>query len=202
MDHPKNDAGENICYAALENGRRCKLPAGLKTEHEGFGKCSLHGGNTPMLVKNAAMYAGGEIIARQSNAAYGGPVDIGPHDALLQEVRAAAGHVAWIRDRIGLWDLSTEAIPEDEKQYWMARYDKERLMLTKIAKTAIDAGVAEAKVKLAQDQSAIIVAVLRNAFDGLNLTVQQQRLLPGVVSQAIRSATQPDVQYQIPQTGE
>lgn len=201
LDHPKNAKGENICAANKSDGKKCQLTAGLYTDHVGWGKCSFHGGNTPTLRTSAAKYMGGEVIERMTNG-YGvaGPVDITPEDALLQEVRRCSGHVGFLQDRLNMFDLQlgTKALDEAKKEL-VELYQKERLMLAKVAKAAIDAGVAVAKVQLEREKGVKLVEVLREVFDGLGLSVEQQRLLPVLVPAALRKLTEPQTVMQLPQ---
>lgn len=201
LDHPKNEQGVNICYANLDKGGHCQLAAGRFTDHEGYGKCSLHGGNTPTLRASAANYVGGEIIHRMTQAyGYGGPLELTPHDALLQEVRRGGGHVAHLQERLNLLSLQlgTEVMTPAQVEL-LELYQKERLMLVKNAKTAVDAGVAEARVQLERDKGVLLVQALREVFDGLGLSVEQQRLLPTLVPAALRKLTEPVARMQIEQ---
>lgn len=193
LNHPKNAQGVNICYASLSNGKHCQLAAGRMTDHEGYGKCSLHGGNTPTLRTNAAMYVGGEIIHRMTNAyGLGGPMNIDPHEALLQEVRRGSGYVGFLADRLNTYELDIgNTLLTPQKRELIELLQKERLMLVKVAKTAIDAGIAEQRVQLERAKGVQLVEVLREVFDGLGLSVDQQRLLPTLVPMALRKLTEP-----------
>lgn len=201
LDHPKNAKGDNICGAHKSNGKKCQLPAGQRTDHEGYGKCSFHGGNTPTLRKSAAKYMGGEVIDRMTNSyGLGGPVDITPEDALLQEVRRCSGHVAFLQDRLDMFDLQLGSeLLEEAKKELIEIYRAERQMLVKVAKAAIDAGVAVAKVQLEREKGLKLVEVLREVFDGLKLTVEQQRLIPILVPAALRKLTEPQAVMQMEQ---
>jgi hypothetical protein len=201
LDHPKNANGDNICGARKSNGKTCELPAGQRTDHEGFGKCSFHGGNTPTLRTSAALYMGGEVIHRMTNAyGLGGPVEISPSEALLQEVRRSAGHVGFLQDRINMFELKLgeEVMPEAKREL-IELYQKERLMLAKIAKAAVDAGIAQERVQLEREKGVKLVEVLREVFDGLGLSIEQQRLLPILVPAALRKLTEPQVTMQLEQ---
>lgn len=206
LDHPKNAAGENICGARKTAGGKkpatiCELPAGQYTDHVGFGKCSFHGGNTPTLRTSAALYMGGEVIHRMTNAyGLGGPVEISPSEALLQEVRRSAGHVGFLQDRINMFELKLgeEVLPEAKREL-IELYQKERLMLAKIAKAAVDAGIAQERVQLEREKGVKLVEVLREVFDGLGLSIEQQRLLPILVPAALRKLTEPQVTMQLEQ---
>lgn len=201
LDHPRNAKGENICGAKKNTGKICELPAGQYTDHIGWGKCSFHGGNTPTLRTSAARYMGGEIIERMTNAyGLGGPVEISPQEALLQEVRRSAGHVGFLQDRLNMFDLELGKKPLDEaKKELLELYQKERLMLAKIAKAAVDAGIAQERVQLEREKGVKLVEVLREVFEGLGLTLDQQRLLPVLVPAALRKLTEPKTVMQLEQ---
>jgi hypothetical protein len=201
LDHPKNAAGENICGGRKSNGMICELAAGLYTDHVGWGKCSFHGGNTPTLRTSAARYMGGEVIDRMTNAyGLGGPVDITPQEALLQEVRRSAGHVGFLKDRLNMFDLKLgqKVLTEAEREL-VELYQKERLMLVKVAKAAVDAGIAQERVQLEREKGVKLVEVLREVFDGLGLSIEQQRLLPVLVPAALRKLTEPRTTMQLEQ---
>lgn len=192
-DHPKNDRGENICYALINNKKsHCKQLAGQGTDHLGYGKCSVHGGNTPSLRSQAGKMLGAEVAGQMTkNMGYGVPIEIGPEEALLKEVGYAAGHVAWIEERIGLlWPMDvTKAITEVQQQ-WLTLLHDERKMLAKHSKMALDAGVAERKVRLAEQTTALFVGALNRILEGLHLSVEQQKLVPVLVPQIMRELSQ------------
>ena len=201
LDHPQNDKGENICGARKKNNKICDLPAGQYTDHVGWGKCSFHGGNTPTLRTSAALYMGGEVIHRMTNAyGLGGPVEISPGEALLQEVRRSAGHVGFLQDRINMFELKLgEEVMTEAKRELIELYQKERLMLAKIAKAAVDAGIAQERVQLEREKGVRLVEVLREVFDGLGLSIEQQRLLPILVPAALRKLTETPATMQLEQ---
>lgn len=176
--------GRTLHGEPLESfGKPCKARAGLRTSHLGYGECYLHGGNLPsheqaahkeMIVSN--------IAARRF---YGGRRDIGPHEALAEEVQYTAGHVRWLRDTIR-WLGGDPDSPKtdplnsnfDENRLaslhqttnmglrpsvYLDLYERERKHLVHASKAAIDAGVAERTVKLAEDQGRLI-ATLINAI--------------------------------------
>lgn len=202
--HPRDTDGNPICGArkkSKKGGPLCTLPAGYRTDHKGYGKCSFHGGNTPTLRTSAAKYIGGEIIDRMTMAyGYGSPIKITPVEALLQEVRRTGGHVAWLADRIQLWEMTdedgklTKPITEVQQQ-WIDLYHQERQNLVKVAKQALDAGVNERKIRLAERQGEMMIAALNMAFEQLNLTVEQRRMLPSIMPNVLRSISEPDLEY-------
>jgi hypothetical protein len=198
IEHPTDDKGRKICNAKLQGKNRsknkhCQLDAGRGTQHPGFGKCSLHGGNTPTLESNAGMLAGGEVIAKMSKGFGAPPPKIDPHEALLQEVANSFGIVAFLRQRLDMYDLKLgEKVLEPAKQQLIELYDKQRTMAVRTAKMAIDAGIAEQRVELERAKGMLLVEVLKEVFAKLGLSVDQQRLLPSVVPAALRRLTEPD----------
>lgn len=201
LDHPKNAKGENICGAKKNSGKFCELTAGLYTDHIGWGKCSFHGGNTPTLRTSAARYMGGEVIDRMTNAyGLGGPVQISPQEALLQEVRRSAGHVGFLKDRLDMFDLKIgEEVLSEAKRELIELYRAERQMLVRTAKAAVDAGIAQERVQLEREKGVKLVEVLRKVFDGLGLSIEQQRLLPILVPAALRELTESPTTMQLEQ---
>lgn len=202
--HPRNEKGELICGARKKSkrgGTLCSLPAGHRTDHPGWGKCSYHGGNTPALRTSAAKYVGGEVIDKMTMAyGYGSPVDLNPVEALLQEVRRCGGHVAWLADRISMWEMAdsdgnlSKPITEVQQQ-WIDLYHKERANLVKVSKTALDAGVNERKIRLAERQGEIMINALNAAFEQLGLTREQRKLLPVIMPAVLRAAAEPQHTY-------
>lgn len=198
-NHPKNASGMNICGAWKRHEKiECQRPAGWNTDHAGWGKCSLHGGNTPTLRTSAGKWVGGEIIHRMTTAyGYGAPADVTPVDALLGEVQRGAGHVAWLGERIGIMELFEPG--EDGKPKVLTPsqhelidlYHKERQQLVKTAKMALDAGVNERRVRLAEMQGTLMLQAINTVLDGLQLTVDQRRLVPTIVPAALRNLIDP-----------
>ena len=79
---------------AKSTGQRCQAWAMAGSE-----VCRVHGGRAPQ-VKAAAKRRLAEQAAQQAVRTLGLPVDISPTEALLEEVRWTAGHVAWLRSRV------------------------------------------------------------------------------------------------------
>lgn len=110
---------------------------------------------------------------RERAKVYGGRLRVNPYTALLEEVQWRAGHVAALRDRIaaGGWeDLYTITEEGDQRVgFLLQRYDAERVHLDRACKLAIDAGIAERYVQLAELQGAVLYRVLAKALDAATL---------------------------------
>lgn len=72
----------------------------------GYHLCRFHGGNTPgakqVVATRAVESEADKHLARlRQNYAMGEPLNVGPAEALLREVRMTAGHVEWLRGIVG-----------------------------------------------------------------------------------------------------
>lgn len=141
--------------------------------------CFSHGGGAPQVRIKAA-----QRIAEQKAAAImvklGAPVDISPSEALLEQVRWSAGHVAFLRGKVNevdpdmlTWGVSsevhkgsgefpgTDTTSEASPNVWWRLYCDERDRLTRISSAALKAGVEERRVQLAERQGALVADVIR-----------------------------------------
>ena len=213
-DRPKTPADRrntkgDICGAKRAQGAEgvCCLPAGWGTDHLGSGHCKLHTGATP----NGYMHAAKEDAQRlmmKDMPTMGNPQDIGPHEAILQEVKRTSGHVEWLRmviASIGIDPMSPAAeiaqeesgfLPEGAKKAmiqfteagmdagaWVKIYQDERKHLVSVCKAAVAMGCAERTVALAEDQGRMVASVIRKVLGDptLALTNAQQAAVPEIV---------------------
>jgi hypothetical protein len=180
----------------------CTQPAGWGTPHAGFGKCKLHGGCAPSSIK-----AGAEAMAMEAVVTYGLPRDISPSEALLEEVRYTAGHVAWLRGKVReiedadlVWGKTeesekgatefpgTDITSAAKPNMWLELYYRERAHLVAVTKAALSAGIEERRVRLAEAQGSLLNEVIRRILARLALSAEQSALLPLVVPEELRRA--------------
>ena len=178
----------------------CGQAAGWGTDHPGTGPCKLHGGATRSHVTAARVQA-----AQQAVATYGLPREIDPAAALLEEVHRTAGHVAWLASKIRETkeaDLTWGVTQETEKaatmtpgtdskstarpSVWLDLYHRERRHLVQVSKAALDAGISERLVRLAEQQGAMLAEVIRRSADGL--LTELADLLDDETTSRVRSA--------------
>lgn len=177
--------GHTRCGAAKKNGIPCGLPAGYRTEHPGFGHCYFHYGETDAGRKSAAIErAAGLVIF------YGKPIDTNPIEALLDEVSRTAGHVAFLGGKIARWPAENQLDENDAitpaLSGWIQLYQSERKHLVAVSKAALDAGVNERLVQIAEHQGARLADSVESILRSLNLSPEQWRLVPEVVPQILR----------------
>lgn len=80
----------------------------------------------------------------------------------------------------------TTSIEAAGPSVWYQLYAKERDHLVAVCSAALKAGVEERRVRLAEQQGDLVAEVIRRILDALNLTPEQQQLVPVVVPQQLR----------------
>lgn len=172
------------CTGHTKNGPRAGQPCARPCKPGET--CNSHGGAAPQ-VRAARLRRAQEAEAARQVATLGLPVDITPTDALLQEVQWTAGHVQWLRIKVQeqdeqalVWGMTAESEKDSDKNgretsftmsatasIWYELYAKERAHLVAVCSAALKAGVEERKVRLAESQGDLVVAVIRRILDGL-----------------------------------
>jgi hypothetical protein len=170
------DDGRPRCPAwSGRHGRQCN-----NSPIRGGRVCRAHGGSSPAVraAAEARLAASTETEkARRAVTQLGLSRTVEPHQALLEELHQSAGLVAWLRTLLDQNDTV-----DVESATWRA-WDIQRAHLVRVAKTCIDAGIAERQVQLAEAQGRLLVDVIRRIFDDpeLGLT-EEQRQVVGVVA--------------------
>jgi hypothetical protein len=199
-DHDSRKCGGKR-RGAGSDGKLCTRPAGWGTAHVGTGRCKLHGGSTP-----SHTTAGRVALASAAVATFGLPREVDPRDALLEEVYRSAGAVDWLHQQVQA--LEADAVvwgkaEEVEKQagefpgldtthkaavnVWVQLWQAERAHLVKVAKEAINCGIEERKVRLAEQQGALLAGVIKNILGDLDLSPAQAAKVSEVVPRHLRS---------------
>lgn len=178
--------GDKKCGANKADGSECTLAAGWGTEHPGYGPCKHHFGATPMGRKGAAYDMAGELMVF-----YGQPLDTNPIDALLDEVRRTAGHVAYLGQGISQFKLkmavsgaAAELPPEADG--WLRMYQSERAHLVRVSEACLRAGIEERLVQIAEHQGAKLADAVEQILNELNLTPGQLARVPDVVPRVLQ----------------
>jgi hypothetical protein len=168
----------------------CQLPAGWGTNHYGIGCCKLHGGNTINHVKSAVKDEYRKLLGR--------PLEINPLDGLLWCIKIAAGEVKWLSERMA--ELDESEFVEDTiagKQFHLyARERRNRMQdLARYSAQAVNLGIAERSVKLAETYGEMLAALIQGILGDLDLTLEQRARVPQVVRRHLimLDGGQPDV---------
>lgn len=194
------------CSAKRRNGEGCGAWA-----VKGATVCRMHGGSSPQARQAAARRVQEEKAAKAAQR-LAQPIETDPSQALLDLVSSAAGEVAYWRarvdeiqhrdekrltsgltkitegkDRGGVTTLRTvETIAAIEYRMWTAAQDR----LAQYATAALRAGVEERRVRIAEDQGALVAQVIRRILDRLDLSEWQAEMVGSIVPEELRALSQ------------
>lgn len=180
-------SGQPSCTAHAKTAG--KGPCGAYRMH-GQRVCKKHGG----LSGQAQAGARRRIALEQAKAeldALGGALDVDPAEALLAMVRKAAWNVCYLETLLqpeGDGDapsLVTWSEQGGKPHPHVQLYNEERDRLARFSKLALDAGVSERLVRLAEDQGRVVIQLVEAAFQELGLTEEQRQRVPVVMGRLI-----------------
>jgi hypothetical protein len=175
-------ANAPLCGARKKSGETCRNYAGYGTDHKGVGTCKFHFGNAQAHKKHAV-----KVEAEQRLRVIGQPLDINPIDALLWTVRISAGHIVLIQQELEKLDEPTMT---HEGRVLLTMWDSERDRLAKTAKLAVDAGVAEKAIRLAEMYGELLARLIKGILVDLKLTVAQDAISGEVVRRHLMAMDQ------------
>ena len=173
-----------ICQAHRTDGQPCKAQA-----MRGQKVCVTHGGAAPQ-ARAAAKRRLAELEVRAELERLGIPVEVDPVDALLSQLAEAAGNVAYLRGELQRrQQLAVEVgEPSSAPLTWrgvhtqgvaplVSLYNEERDRVARIARVALDAGVNERAIALAERLGAALEEALSAALedDEWQLTDRQRQ---------------------------
>jgi hypothetical protein len=185
-----------LCGAkASTTGKPCTRTAGWGTGHAGTGRCKFHGGASPQAELSGAVH-----LARREATVMGAPLDVEPHVAILECIRIAAGEVRYASEQIAALDPDHAAGPivttveriggenggSSETRHgpsalhiWVVARHQAMDRLVDYSKVAINAGIEERRVKLAEQQGALLAQAIRGIL--AELGVGDRPDVPGIV---------------------
>jgi hypothetical protein len=168
------------CNARTRGGNLCALPAGWATGHAGYGRCKLHGG---------ASRSGEIAAARHAAVALATEAQIEPADGLLWAVWLSAAEVQVFSQRVA--ELADEEILVEhdrrgaELNPWLRARADATERLARYSKMALDAGVEERHVRLAEEWHGLMASAFSLLLDRLELDSRQLQAAPGAVRAAL-----------------
>jgi hypothetical protein len=178
------EGSEPMCGANGADGK-CKRLAGFGTDHLGIGKCYRHGG---------AMESGLRAVAKTELRMLAGDplVLVDPGEALLWCVTLAAQDLAWTNHMIMQLEKATHRPTTTETGYssekgkhrskkleprvldgYILERHKAEERLARFAKMALDAGVQERAIALAEKMGDVIADAIGGILTDLNVDVKK-----------------------------
>lgn len=156
-------AAPKLCGAKKKRGGTCELAAGWGTDHLGYGRCRFHFGSSPNGRKGAAREELGEFMAAAAPL-----LEVDPIQALLYCVQRAAMVANYVRRRVALVEEGEE-LQEGQLNVW-SRLEAEWLgYLARWSKMALDAGVAERQLRMAEQAGDLIAQALEAELQAVDL---------------------------------
>ena len=184
---------------ARHSGLRCK-----NRRVPGLEVCHFHGGGSPKAKeagRKRLAIAKAEEDARKAVELFGGKRDISPDEALLELVQRKAAEVEYWRARVAkvkerkllAGDVKRVTSVDKDETTWEARehvalaqlHQAERDLM-KMAVAAKNAGVQEARIRLAEAQAGLMFQVLTAIFADARRTTDSIDVWQAMVDEAIR----------------
>jgi hypothetical protein len=174
-------ARHESCNARKKNGERCRNYAGAGTNHLGVGACRYHLGNTETHKKAAVkvMAERGRAFAQEQAIRFGQELRMDPLEALLWSLHLSASHTEFLRQEIA--GVPNGKAHEFRREVLLRQWSDERERLARTAKMALDAGVAERQIKMAERYAELLARLIQSILGDLNLTQRQREVAPEVV---------------------
>jgi hypothetical protein len=186
---------------AKSTGRRCGNYA-----IGGAPTCRLHGGKAPQVQAAAQRrQARAEAEAFVARFTAGAPPDVDALAELAKLINTSAGCVrfyerqcAALRPDALVWgdaearqdSRGVTVTQKAEVNLWLRLFNDERRHLAQLCKVAIDAGLQEREVRLAEQHGALVAEVLRLVLSDLELTPDQQSKALNVIPLRLRQVGQ------------
>src|SRR5690242_12098003 len=154
-----------------EPGATCRRPAGWGTPHVGIGRCKLHSGSIPNVVKHIEA----KVIEQRARELFGKRVDSGPVDNPLEVFAQLAGRVmGWMRTMDELvhdldsprWAAMTGEQIRGEVLLFERALDRCNTVLATYAKLGIDERLA----RITEAQSFMVMQAIESALAAAGVT--------------------------------
>lgn len=145
------------------------------------------------------------LRARQAAETFALPREIDPHTALEEELFRTAGLVDWYtvrvrdlqeRDLVGPVGGGQGAYPEYKLSVWINALGEERKHFKAVAKACIDAGIAQRRVELAEQQGQMLAGVIKAIL--MRLGVLDHPDAPSIVREELLQLSIGDTDTVIP----
>jgi hypothetical protein len=150
-------------------------------------RCGTHGGRAPQ-AKAAAERRLAEAELARDVATLGAPIDTTPEEALQRQLRATAGHCAWLLARVQeldaetlVWHRTTEqtveasqfpgvdTTREAQPHPWLATYERHLRLHMTVVDMALKHKLGERMVALAEQEAMRVVEFMSDVLADLGL---------------------------------
>lgn len=172
-------------YTSLP-ARMCTKSAGYRTPHSGVGKCFDHGGWFGRELQKGAI-----LMA----LAYADEMNVSPWEAMLSQCRLLANQVAWLRARVYEVEKNygVEGLrPGGEGWDWVAMLEARGDRLAKVAKMAIDCGIAERTVQQIEMDATIMMKATIAGLDAAGIEGDARDRMLDAMSSSLLALTGPE----------
>lgn len=132
----------------------------------------IHGGNSPYEAAKGAWLMAHAMM---------GELDVTPWEALLRQVRRTAHEVLWLQEKVGECPDDDELLPGGTFGPWERKRIEAEMRHTRVAKMAIDAGVAEALVRQLEYEATAYAGALMNTLTALGLDPEIMERARGIM---------------------
>lgn len=200
------------CGARTKRGTVCSKTAGFGTDHVGFGQCKHHGGSTANGIKFAAKLQAAALAADEDRRLDGRTLElvVDPFDAVLKMLYKAAGWEAFCTRKVVALEEATllvdhervtttsgdgltrvERSNERSLHVWVVEQQRARSEVARLAKVAIDAGVAERYVRVAEQTAELVARAFDHLIGELDLSPAQLERAPAAVRRSLQLVEAP-----------
>lgn len=124
-----------------------------------------------------------ELPAVEEARRYGAERGVNPFQALLEEVRRSAGHVAWLGMKVS--EAPTDDALLNDWSPWVRLYQRERGMLLKASETAVRLGLEERVIQIEERRAELVARVLLATLEALDLPAEVRARAPSVLRQQL-----------------
>ncbi len=112
-------------------------------------------------------------------------LDVTPWEALLTAVKIAAGRVAFIEAKLSTATEDTQLMGDGDMAWWVRQAEIWHDRMAKVAKMAIDAGVAERMVRQVELEAEMMMLATTRTFTELGLDESTRERALGIMAREL-----------------
>jgi len=176
--HLAADLSPKTCTAHRTSGEPCRAPA-----MRGAAVCVAHGGKAPQVrAKAERRMAEAKALRQLARLGVEAPDDVAPSEALHEALRGAVGDYRAARLAVAEVPLDGDSLPA-----MVAVYERSADRLAKVARSALDAGLAERMASVAEADAQALRDALDRATAAIGLDFEQRMQLGQALANELRT---------------